>query len=81
MLIEHFIAGYDSAKIIYLNSGNGTISSPDIDGDGLYDFNVDNLWIVEVPEDKIIRYQVHEALIRISPACERDGLEVCNNDI
>ena len=81
MLIKHFIAGYDSAKIIYLNSGNGTISSPDIDGDGLYDFNVDYLWIVEVPKDQIIRYQVHEILIRISPACEQDGLEVCNYEI
>ena len=76
MLVQHFIVGEGSAKVIYPPSGNGTIASPDLNEDGLYDFNVDYLWIIEVPDGRIIRYQLQEALIRNSPACLQDGLKV-----
>ena len=72
-----FISGTNFDNIIYLSASHGLITSPDSDGNGLYDFNVDLLWIIEAPEGQIIRYQVQQALIRNSRACTSDGLRVC----
>ena len=62
--------------MINLINSPGTVTSPDADRNGLYDLNIDLLWIIEAPEGQIIRYQLQSALIRNSVNCYRDGLKV-----
>ena len=39
-----------------LSQTSGWITSPDLDGDGLYDFNVNCSWIIEIDENKVIAF-------------------------
>ena len=59
-----------------LRSRTGVIVSPDYDQDGLYDFNVDCLWIVEAPENHVIRFHIHYVKIEPTPRCGKDVLMV-----
>ena len=61
--------------MIHLTTSPGVIISPDSNNDGLYDFNVDILWIVEAKKGEVIRYKL-TALIRFSDNCQADGLKV-----
>ena len=70
------ITGTKSDSLIHLKASQGVITSPDANDDGLYDLNVDILWIIEASDGEIIRFNVIFALIRLSDYCEPDGLKV-----
>ena len=69
-------SGIGPNSVTTLNSSPGMIKSPDTDGDGLYDYSVDLLWIIEAPDGYIIKYQIPAALIKNSAECHKDGLKV-----
>ena len=62
--------------MITLTSSTGLITSPDSTGRGLYDDNVDILWIIEAPDGLIILFHIHFAQIRYSEECLQDALRV-----
>ena len=70
------LSGIGTDSVITLNSSPGTITSPDEDSNGLYDHNVDLLWIIEARDSYIIQYQIQALLITNSINCHRDGLTV-----
>ena len=41
-----------------VHNATGSITAPDVDGDGLYDTNRDCLWTVQAPENYVIRYVI-----------------------
>ena len=57
---------------------SGWISAPDRDDDGLYDFNLNCLWTVEVDPSKLIRFQLMYVEMDYSPGgvCQTDILRV-----
>ena len=75
-MLTRLISGVDDNSVVILNTSPGTITSPDLDGDGLYDYNVDVLWILEASEGYIIQYTIQSALIAASYECYQDGLRV-----
>ena len=68
--------GTSADNVKHLQSSNGVIRSPDSNRDGLYDVNVDLLWIIEAPDGMIIRYTIQQALIWYSADCIEDALMV-----
>ena len=62
--------------MITLTSSTGRITSPDTTDRGLYDDNVDVLWIIEAPDGQIIQFHLVFTQIRDSPDCTDDGLRV-----
>ena len=75
-MLTRIISGVDDNSVVIVNTSPGTITSTDQDGDGLYDYNVDVLWILEAPEGYIIQYTIQSALISDSYDCYQDGLRV-----
>lgn len=59
-----------------VHSISGQISSPDSDGDGQYDTNVDCLWKIQAPEGQVIRFTLNEVNIEWSESCDKDFLAV-----
>ena len=55
----------------------GVLSSPDRNADGMYDNNVDIMWMIEAATMKLIRYQLLYVEIENSEFCENDALRVC----
>ena len=55
IFIASAVPNKDCSEI--LRNKSGWISSPDNDGDGFYDFNLNCFWIVEVDPGKLIRFQ------------------------
>ena len=53
------------------------ISSPDRNEDGMYDNNVDIMWMIEAATMKLIRYQLLYVLIENSEDCQNDAVRVC----
>ena len=68
-------------SIITLTSSPGRIIAPDSVSRGLYDDNVDKLWIIDAPEGQIILFHLHFAQIRYSVNCYEDGLRVGGNHL
>ena len=64
-----------------LETETGVITSPDSDGDGHYDINVDCLWIIKASGSRIIRYRLIGLFLPASPtgACVYDVLLVSLN--
>ena len=52
-----------------LEQPRGLIWSPDEDGDGYYDFNLDCVWTVEVAENHVILFQVLYVDIQYAADC------------
>ena len=52
------------------------ISSPDRNEDGMYDNNVDIMWMIEAATMKLIRYQLLYVEVEISEGCKNDALRV-----
>ena len=65
-----------NARSITLTNSSGLIAAPDATGRGLYDENVDILWIIEAVNGQIIRFHLLFAQIRYSNNCFKDGLRV-----
>ena len=63
--------------MIVLTNPTGMISSPDSNADGMYDNNVDIMWMFKAEETKVIRYQLMYIQIQNSDLCLRDALVVC----
>ena len=63
--------------MIVLTNPTGMISSPDSNADGMYDNNVDIMWMVKAEETNVIRYQLMYIEIQDSDDCLRDALVVC----
>ena len=63
-------------SMITLTSSTGRITSPDTTGRGMYDDNVDVLWIIEAPDGLIIQFHLVFAQIRYSLDCVEDVLRV-----
>ena len=61
-----------------LESASGSVTPPDLDGDGSYDINVDCLWTVQAPEDYVIRYVIQFFEIEYHAGCGSDILMVSN---
>ena len=52
------------------------ISSPDRNADGMYDNNVDILWMIEAATMNLIRYQLLYIEMEISEGCKNDAVRV-----
>ena len=61
-----------------LSSSSGAIVSPDRNNDGLYDMEVDCLWIIVAPENQVIRHKIDQFLIEDASGCRKDVLRVSN---
>ena len=59
-----------------LNQTSGWIASPDLDGDGLYDFNLNCSWTIEVDETNVIAFRILYMDISPSEDCHLDYLLV-----
>ena len=62
----------------YFNDSSGWISSPDEDGDGIYDSNADCWWIIDPgPSKEVVFYFTKPIEIgQFATACDKDYLEV-----
>ena len=59
-----------------IRSKSGWITSPDMDTDGQYDFNINCSWVVEAEENDTITFEVRSYDIEDSDACNSDYLKV-----
>ena len=59
-----------------LTQTSGWITSPDLDGDGLYDFNLNCSWVIEADENKVIAFRLLYLEITPTEDCTRDFLLV-----
>ena len=50
---------YQQECIHELHSPTCSITPPDMNNDGLYDLNIDCLWVVVAPDDNVVRYTIH----------------------
>ena len=55
---------------------SGWITSPDLDKDGRYDFNLNCTWIIEVDERHFIEFRLLNLNIMTSEDCSGDRLSV-----
>ena len=62
-----------------LTQSSGWITSPDLDGDGFYDFNLRCSWIIKVDEHKAISFWLLYIELRPAPNCVADILYVSRN--
>ena len=69
---------YDCGSII-LNASidNGLIKSPDFDGDGLYENNLECSWTIKADIDKIVQLFILEFQLEKDYWCRFDNLKVC----
>ena len=73
-----YLLGTSHDSLIVLTDPVGMISSPDRNADGIYDNNVDIMWMIKAETTKVIRYQLMYVDIEPSDVCTRDALLVCN---
>ena len=59
-----------------LTQRSGWITSPDLDEDGFYDFNLRCSWSIEVDEDKAISFRILYIDLWPAPDCVADNLDV-----
>ena len=71
------VLGSSQDDLILLTSPTGGVSSPDKNSDGMYDNNIDMMWIIEATTMKLIRYQILYVEIENSDECSNDALRVC----
>ena len=55
---------------------SGIIQSPDENGDGFYDFNIDCRWLITAKEGYVVRYSVRIHDVEDSVECSKDFLLV-----
>ena len=53
----------------FLEQPFGYITSPDLDKDGFYDFNLNCIWTVQVAENYVIGFQVFHVDIQRAADC------------
>ena len=70
------VLGTSQDSLIILTHPTGVISSPDKNADGLYDNNVDIMWMIKAETTKVIRYQIMYIEIEASESCDHDALIV-----
>jgi cubilin len=82
---EGFVAQYESVYgpahgcggTVRIDAGmNATIRSPDIDGDGVYDDELDCVWQIDVPENYVAHVQFMELQLEVGPTSCVDYLEI-----
>ena len=59
-----------------LESTIGVILPLDVNEDGLYDYAVDCMWLIHVPNDHVVRYSIVYIYIQDSQQCSKDRLLV-----
>ena len=59
-----------------LTTETGIFTSLDTDNDGLYDFNLDCVWIIEAGEDEFVKMNIQSIDIQEDDVCRYDFLEV-----
>ena len=57
-----------------LNNETGWFKSPDVDGDGYYDYNVDCRWTIVVQSGKIVQFFIMEFDLERESTCRYDHL-------
>ena len=62
-----------------LNASSGTIQSLDYDGDGQYENDLDCVWRIQAPENKVIKLTMGRFILEDSNCINYDHLEVINN--
>ena len=60
-----------------IHEPSGVIVSPDSNGDGYYDNNVNCHWTIVVADDNVIRYAFIYFEVESSNNCDKDVLSVC----
>ena len=70
--------GTSQDSLILLTGSTGKISPPDRNADGIYDNNVDIMWLIEADTTKVIRYQISYVDIEYTQGCTADALVVCH---
>ena len=60
-----------------IHEPSGVIVSPDRNGDGYYDNNVNCHWTITVADDHVIRYALVHFDVEYSNECDKDVLWVC----
>ena len=74
--INVFLTGTYQKCDEVLQNTTGIIVPPDYDRNGLYDPNVDCMWIVEAPGDHVIQFHIYFVDIESSTYCSKDLLQV-----
>ena len=59
-----------------LTKETGIFTSMDTDNDGMYDFNLDCVWIIEAGEDEFVKMNIQSIDIQEDEFCRYDFLEV-----
>ena len=60
-----------------IHEPSGVIVSPDSNGDGFYDNNVNCHWTITVDDDHVIRYAFIYFEVEYSDNCDKDVVRVC----
>ena len=55
---------------------SGLIRSLDVDGDGIYEQDLDCTWIIESPPDKVVKLDITDFELEPDDFCRYDSLEV-----
>ena len=61
-----------------ITNSTGWFSSPDISGNGEYEFGAECVWVIRVPDNKILHIQFDEIDIEEGLLCSYDWLRVSN---
>ena len=61
-----------------ITNSTGWFSSPDITGNGEYEFGAECVWVIRVPDNKILHIQFDEIDIEEGLLCSYDWLRVSN---
>ena len=73
-----FFLGTSQDSLILLTGSTGKIRPPDRNADGIYDNNVDIMWLIEADTTKVIRCQISYVDIEYTQGCTADALVVCH---